>query len=108
MNHHFHDLSVDGTANLYEVSPFHRRLQVDHRGNSREIQLTSDVHLNQLYSLDVDHLGVEAVFFKKPSFFGCEEREKASARRGISDTDPRRTRAFAPHRRKQTDHPGEK
>ena len=42
---------------------------------------------NQLDALHVDHFGIEAVLFKEICFFGCKERIKVGAWRGVADPD---------------------
>ena len=37
--------------------------------HAANIKLSGNVNLHQLHSLDIDHLGVESIFFQQPGFF---------------------------------------
>jgi hypothetical protein len=80
MDHQLHDLIVDAARDLDEVGAFDGSLHINHGGNGGEIELPRHVNLHQLHTLDVDHLGVEAIFFQQPGFLGSEELIKSRTR----------------------------
>jgi hypothetical protein len=60
-------LVVNGACHLNQIGALDGGLKINHGRNRRYIELSGNVDLHQLYSLDIDHLRVESIFSKSPA-----------------------------------------